>query len=110
MGLPQRTWLSKRRSWLCFRMLPASPSICTACRLSTSGSSSPGRGASEVNKKDHDIIATWGPDPDKNDEFGLGCVVFGGVVRGDKATGLLANARVRLLKNQVVIAWALSEL
>lgn len=65
---------------------------------------------SEVNKKDHDIIATWDPDPDKNDEFGLGCVVFGGVVRGDKATGLLANARVRLLKNQVVIAWALSEL
>lgn len=53
---------------------------------------------------------SWGPDPDKNDEFGLGCVVFGDVVRGDKATGLLANARVRLLKNQVVIAWALSEL
>lgn len=58
---------------------------------------------SQVSKKDNDIIGTCGPDPAKNDQYGLGFVVFGGVVRGDRATGLLADARVRLLKNQVVI-------
>lgn len=59
----------------------------------------------KVSKRYDDIIGTCGPDPDKNNEYGLAFVVFGGVVRGDKASGLLANARVRLLKikNQVVI-------
>lgn len=86
----------------------ASQSICKACRLSTSGSQVSREQAAreqdiKVSKRYGDIIGTCGPDPDKNNEYGLAFVVFGGVVRGDKASGLLANARVRLLKNQVVI-------
>ncbi|KAK1831183.1 hypothetical protein QBC39DRAFT_408467 [Podospora conica] len=57
---------------------------------------------SEVNKKYDDIIGTCGPAPAMDSK--LGFVVFGGVVRGDKTSGLLADARVRLLKNQIVIA------
>jgi len=58
---------------------------------------------SAVSKKDDEIIGTYGPDPVTQDEYELGAVVFGGLVRGDKVSGLLANARVRLLKNQIVI-------
>lgn len=56
-----------------------------------------------VSSKDDEIIGTSGADPAKETEYELGLVVFGGLVRGDKASGLLANARIRLLKNQIVI-------
>lgn len=56
-----------------------------------------------ITKKDDEIIGTFGPDPTKDHGYEFAFVVFGGVARGDKATGLLANGRVRLVKNQIVI-------
>lgn len=56
-----------------------------------------------VSRKDDEIIGSRGADPAKESEYELDWIVFGWLVRGDKASGLLANARVRLLKNQIVI-------
>jgi len=53
--------------------------------------------------RDDEIIGTFGQNPMENHGHELAFVVFGGVVRGDKVTGLLANGNVRLLKNHVVI-------
>ncbi|KAH6662560.1 hypothetical protein B0J14DRAFT_685510 [Halenospora varia] len=57
----------------------------------------------EVLPKDHEIIGTKGPRPTEESNFEIAYIVFGGVVRGDKSTGLLENGRVRLSKTQVVI-------
>lgn len=56
-----------------------------------------------VSSKDDEIIGASGADPARESGYELDFVVFGGLVRGDKASGLLANTRVRLLKNQIVI-------
>jgi hypothetical protein len=56
----------------------------------------------DINLKDHDIIQTRGPSPDE-EGIEISFIVFGGVVRGDKSTGLLENGRTRLSKSQVVI-------
>jgi hypothetical protein len=56
-----------------------------------------------VNPKDHEIIGTKGPNPNEDSEFEIAYTVFGGVVRGDKSTGLLENGKIRLSKSQVVI-------
>jgi hypothetical protein len=57
----------------------------------------------EVVPKDHEIVGTKGPRPNEESNFEIAYIVFGGVVRGDKNTGLLENGRVRLSKTQVVI-------
>ena len=59
-------------------------------------------GSLDVIPKDHEIVGTMGPRPDEAD-IGIGFIVFGGVVRGDKSTGLLVNGRTRLSKSHVVI-------
>lgn len=56
----------------------------------------------DINLKDHEIIQTRGPSPDE-EGIEISFIVFGGVVRGDKSTGLLENGRSRLSKSQVVI-------
>lgn len=55
--------------------------------------------------KDHEIIGTKGPNPNEETNFAISFIVFGGVVRGDKGTGLLENGRIRLGKSQVVIKY-----
>jgi len=62
--------------------------------------------SADVIPKDHDIIGTMGPKADGAD-IEIGFIVFGGVVRGDKNTGLLVNGRTRLSKSHVVIDYPL---
>src|SRR6266540_3563609 len=54
-----------------------------------------------VVSKDHIIIGTEGPQPDEDNQ--IACDVFGGIVRGDKSTGLLENGRYRVPLSYVVI-------
>lgn len=53
--------------------------------------------------KDHEIVGTKGPDPNVDSDFVVAFIVFGGIVRGEKTSGLLENGRIRLSKTQVVI-------
>jgi hypothetical protein len=66
-------------------------------------------GSLEVIPKDHEIVGTKGPMPNEESGFEIAFIVFGGVVRGDKGTGLLENGRIRLSKTQVVIRSRKSE-
>jgi len=56
----------------------------------------------DVIPKDHEIIGTLNPKADEAN-IEISFIVFGGVVRGDKSTGLLVNGRTRLSKSHVVI-------
>jgi hypothetical protein len=63
----------------------------------------------EVIPRDHEIVGTKGPKPNEETAFEIAFIVFGGVTRGDKITGLLENGRMRLSKAQVVIGLPNSE-
>ncbi|KAK0749804.1 hypothetical protein B0T18DRAFT_389335 [Schizothecium vesticola] len=56
-----------------------------------------------ITRRDDEIVGAFGRNPTENQSPELAFVVFGGVVRGDKITGLLANGNVRLLKSHIVI-------
>ena len=56
----------------------------------------------DVDPDDVDIIGTNSPDPDSEDDLEVAFIVFGGVVRGEKGTGLLSNGKVRISTSQVV--------
>jgi hypothetical protein len=54
-----------------------------------------------TNHNDHDILGTTGPTIDEPHEIHR--IVFGGVIRGDRATGRLKDGRTRLFQTCVVI-------
>jgi hypothetical protein len=55
-----------------------------------------------TNHNDHDILGTTGPIIAEPHEIHR--IVFGGVIRGDRATGRLKDGRTRLFQTSVVIA------
>jgi len=55
-----------------------------------------------TNHNDHEILGTTGPTTDEPHEILQ--IVFGGVIRGDRATGRLKDGRTRLFQTCVVIA------
>lgn len=57
----------------------------------------------DVAPKDHEVIAVDGPGQNDEANYETLFIVFGGVVRGDKNTGLLEYGRTRLSNTQVVI-------
>jgi hypothetical protein len=58
-----------------------------------------------VSKTDHEIIGTTGVDPNRcpDTEYQIRFIVFGGVARGHRTTGLLRDGKVRITKSLVVI-------
>ena len=54
-----------------------------------------------TNQNDHEILGTTGPTTDEPHE--ICSIVFGGVIRGDRATGRLKDGRTRLFPTCVVI-------
>lgn len=54
-----------------------------------------------TNHNDHEILGTTGPTTDEPHEIHR--IVFGGVIRGDRATGRLKDGRTRLFPTCVVI-------
>jgi hypothetical protein len=57
----------------------------------------------DVVPNEHEIVGTEGPDPSQDKNIEISMIIFGGVVRGEKSTGLLANGRTRLSLTQVVV-------
>lgn len=51
---------------------------------------------------DHEIVGTTGPQIEE--PHGIHRIVFGGVIRGDRATGRLKDGRTRLFQTCVVIS------
>jgi hypothetical protein len=56
-----------------------------------------------VNKKDHEVLGTEGPDINARHEISR--IVFGGVIRGDRITGRLSDGRTRITQTSVVIGY-----
>jgi len=58
-----------------------------------------------VSTTGHEIIGTTGVDPSRcpDAEYQIHCIVFGGVVRGNRTTGLLRDGKARITKSLIVI-------
>ncbi|KIW93345.1 uncharacterized protein Z519_05950 [Cladophialophora bantiana CBS 173.52] len=56
---------------------------------------------SETTLGDYEILGTTGPEA--SDQHAIHCIVFGGVIRGDRHTGRLKDGSTRLCKTGVVI-------
>jgi len=58
-----------------------------------------------VSPADHEIIGTTGVDPSRcpDTEYQIWSIVFGGVVRGNRTTGLLRDGKARITKSLITI-------
>ena len=63
----------------------------------------PAREVSKLSPDLYTVIGSEGPKPEESRNFEVSFAVFGGVVRGDKATGSLSQGKTRLSPAEVVV-------